>query len=75
VKGEKIESRLLMPIGLSYDHRVIDGGQAARFVVDLVEGFQTFKEHDVAFIIFLFLLLFLFLSYEYYLISRQTTYL
>jgi pyruvate dehydrogenase E2 component (dihydrolipoamide acetyltransferase) len=48
VKGEKIETRLMMPIGLSYDHRVIDGGQAARFVVDLREGFQMFKEQDVA---------------------------
>ena len=44
VRGDKIESRLMMPIGLSYDHRVIDGGQAARFVVDLVSAFQTFKE-------------------------------
>jgi pyruvate dehydrogenase E2 component (dihydrolipoamide acetyltransferase) len=48
VRGEKIEPRLMMPIGLSYDHRVIDGGQAARFVVDLVEAFQMFKEKDVA---------------------------
>ena len=47
VKGEKVETRLMMPIGLSYDHRVIDGGQAARFAVDLVEGFQSFKEQDV----------------------------
>ncbi|HZR20167.1 MAG TPA: 2-oxo acid dehydrogenase subunit E2 [Verrucomicrobiae bacterium] len=44
VRGDKIESRLMMPLGLSYDHRVIDGGQAARFVVDLVKAFETFKE-------------------------------
>src|SRR5690348_7791726 len=48
VRGEKIEARLMMPIGLSYDHRVIDGGQAARFVVDLVEGFEKFSEKEVA---------------------------
>src|SRR4051812_11459499 len=30
----KVEPRLLLPIGLSYDHRVIDGGAAARFTVD-----------------------------------------
>jgi pyruvate dehydrogenase E2 component (dihydrolipoamide acetyltransferase) len=48
VREEKIEPRLMMPIGLSYDHRVIDGGQAARFVVDLVEAFQVFKEKEVA---------------------------
>lgn len=48
VHDGKIEPRLLMPIGLSYDHRVIDGGSAARFVVDLAQGFQNFKEPDVA---------------------------
>jgi pyruvate dehydrogenase E2 component (dihydrolipoamide acetyltransferase) len=47
VRGDKIESRLMMPLGLSYDHRVIDGGQAARFVVDLVKAFETFKEEWV----------------------------
>jgi pyruvate dehydrogenase E2 component (dihydrolipoamide acetyltransferase) len=44
----KIEPRLMLPIGLSYDHRVIDGGAAARFTVDLVEAFENFKEEDVA---------------------------
>lgn len=44
----KVELRLMMPIGLSYDHRVIDGGAAARFTVDLVKAFETFAEKDVA---------------------------
>jgi pyruvate dehydrogenase E2 component (dihydrolipoamide acetyltransferase) len=44
VRGDKMEVGLILPLGLSYDHRVIDGGQAARFVVDLVKGFETFKE-------------------------------
>jgi pyruvate dehydrogenase E2 component (dihydrolipoamide acetyltransferase) len=44
VRDGKIEARLLLPIGLSYDHRVIDGGVAARFSVDLIEAFQNFKE-------------------------------
>jgi pyruvate dehydrogenase E2 component (dihydrolipoamide acetyltransferase) len=26
----------MLPLDLSYDHRVIDGAQAARFVADLV---------------------------------------
>jgi pyruvate dehydrogenase E2 component (dihydrolipoamide acetyltransferase) len=39
--------RLMLPIGLSYDHRVIDGASAARFTVDLVQGFASFKEADV----------------------------
>jgi pyruvate/2-oxoglutarate dehydrogenase complex dihydrolipoamide acyltransferase (E2) component len=37
----------MMPLGLSYDHRVIDGGMAARFTVDLVSAFQSFKEENV----------------------------
>ncbi|HEV2208462.1 MAG TPA: 2-oxo acid dehydrogenase subunit E2 [Verrucomicrobiae bacterium] len=44
----KVELRLMMPIGLSYDHRVIDGGTAARFTVDLVKAFENFVEKDVA---------------------------
>jgi pyruvate dehydrogenase E2 component (dihydrolipoamide acetyltransferase) len=44
VRGDKIEPRLMLPIALSYDHRVIDGGAAARFVVDLVKGFEGFGE-------------------------------
>ncbi len=47
VRDNKIEARLMMPIGLSYDHRVIDGGVAARFTVDLVKGFETFNEQNV----------------------------
>lgn len=47
VRGEKIEPRLMLPIALSYDHRVIDGGAAARFVVELVKGFEGFPETDV----------------------------
>ena len=34
----KVEVRMMTPLGLSYDHRVIDGGAAARFIVDLVTG-------------------------------------
>ena len=29
--GKKFEPRLMLPLSLSYDHRVIDGAQAARF--------------------------------------------
>jgi pyruvate dehydrogenase E2 component (dihydrolipoamide acetyltransferase) len=47
VRGEKIEPRLVLPIALSYDHRVVDGGAAARFVVDLVKGFEGFREEYV----------------------------
>jgi len=46
VKNGKIEPRLMMPLGLSYDHRLIDGGAAARFIVDLVQAFENFREED-----------------------------
>ena len=41
VRGGKVEPRLMLPLGLSYDHRVIDGGAAARFMVDLVNAFEA----------------------------------
>ncbi len=44
VRDGKVEARLLTPIALSYDHRVIDGGSAARFTVDLVKAFENFDE-------------------------------
>ena len=40
----KVEIRMMTPLALSYDHRVIDGGEAARFIVDLVAALQDFKE-------------------------------
>ncbi len=46
-QDKKVEVRLILPVTLSYDHRVIDGGSAARFVVDLVEAFQNFNQADV----------------------------
>jgi pyruvate dehydrogenase E2 component (dihydrolipoamide acetyltransferase) len=47
VRDNAIVPRLMLPIGLSYDHRVIDGGAAARFTVDLVRAFESFREEDV----------------------------
>ncbi|HWF19315.1 MAG TPA: 2-oxo acid dehydrogenase subunit E2, partial [Verrucomicrobiae bacterium] len=47
VKKDKIEPRMMLPIGLSYDHRVIDGGGAARFTVDLLQALENFNEQDV----------------------------
>ncbi len=35
--GSEFEPRLMLPLSLSYDHRVIDGAAAARFVVHLVK--------------------------------------
>ncbi len=47
VRDNAVSPRLLLPLGLSYDHRVIDGGNAARFIVDLVQALQSFPESAV----------------------------
>jgi len=47
VRDGKIEPRTMLPLGLSYDHRVIDGGAAARFIVDLVKVIENFDEKVV----------------------------
>jgi len=47
VRDGKVEARMMTPLGLSYDHRVLDGGAAARFMVDLVKELQDFKEEAV----------------------------
>jgi pyruvate dehydrogenase E2 component (dihydrolipoamide acetyltransferase) len=47
VRDGKIESRMLLPLSVSYDHRVIDGGNAARFTVDLVNAIQAIGDADV----------------------------
>ncbi len=47
VTDKGIEPRPLMPITVSYDHRLIDGGAAARFTVDLVKALAEFPEADV----------------------------
>ena len=47
VREGKVEIRLMTPVALSYDHRVIDGGSAARFTVDLAKTFENFDEAAV----------------------------
>ncbi|MCP4080935.1 MAG: pyruvate dehydrogenase, partial [Planctomycetaceae bacterium] len=36
VMDDKIVARLMMPLSISYDHRLVDGGAAARFLNDLI---------------------------------------
>lgn len=43
----KIEARPILPLTISYDHRVIDGGSAARFTVDLVQAIEKFPADAV----------------------------
>lgn len=47
VRGNEIVPRLLLPLALSYDHRLIDGATAARFMVDLVGELENFPEESV----------------------------
>ncbi|MGC9057488.1 MAG: dihydrolipoamide acetyltransferase family protein [Candidatus Micrarchaeia archaeon] len=35
VVGDKIEIRHILPLSLTFDHRIVDGAQAARFLVDI----------------------------------------
>ena len=37
----KIEGRLKMPLSLSFDHRVVDGAAAARFLYDVIDYLQS----------------------------------
>jgi pyruvate dehydrogenase E2 component (dihydrolipoyllysine-residue acetyltransferase) len=47
VSDGKIVIRTLMPLCLSYDHRVLDGGDAVRFLREIVAGLQSFPESEV----------------------------
>ncbi len=35
-EGDKIEVRLMMPLSLSYDHRLVDGATAGRFLNEVI---------------------------------------
>ncbi len=43
----KITIRTRLPLCLSYDHRVLDGADAVRFLRDIVAGLESFPEGDV----------------------------
>jgi len=39
-KNGKIEIRKILPLSLTYDHRIVDGAQAARFMLDLIKRLE-----------------------------------
>ncbi|MBL4622024.1 MAG: 2-oxo acid dehydrogenase subunit E2, partial [Immundisolibacteraceae bacterium] len=41
--GAEFQPRLMLPLSLSYDHRVVDGAVAARFARDLAENLQDLR--------------------------------
>ncbi len=38
---DSIQPRLMMPLSLSYDHRLVDGGTAARFLNDVISYLEA----------------------------------
>jgi len=43
----KVQGRMMLPICLSYDHRVVDGADAVRFVNELVQALENFSEKEL----------------------------
>jgi len=41
VLDDKIEPRLMMPLSLTYDHRLVDGAAAARFLAEVIGYLQS----------------------------------
>jgi pyruvate dehydrogenase E2 component (dihydrolipoamide acetyltransferase) len=47
VIDRKIAVRNMLPLCLAYDHRVLDGANAVRFLKDVIVALQSFDEADV----------------------------
>jgi len=45
--GETFQPRMMLPLSLSYDHRVIDGANAARFARFLAVSLEEFESMDL----------------------------
>jgi pyruvate dehydrogenase E2 component (dihydrolipoyllysine-residue acetyltransferase) len=43
----KIAIRTILPLCLAYDHRVLDGADAVRFLKDIIAGLESFDETDL----------------------------
>jgi pyruvate dehydrogenase E2 component (dihydrolipoamide acetyltransferase) len=41
VEGDRIEPRLMMPLSLTYDHRIVDGAAAARFLNEVIDYLES----------------------------------
>ena len=46
-KTKKGKIRLFLPLCLSYDHRVIDGADGARFINTFIQSLQEFPESEL----------------------------
>src|SRR4029434_7546577 len=47
VVEEMITIRTMLPLCLAYDHRVLDGADAVRFLKEIIAGLETFPEAQV----------------------------
>jgi len=47
VREKKVTPRLVLPLALSYDHRVIDGADGARFLREIVRFLEEYTEQDI----------------------------
>jgi pyruvate dehydrogenase E2 component (dihydrolipoamide acetyltransferase) len=41
IDGEKIVPRLILPLSLSFDHRIVDGADAARFTTEVIRSLEN----------------------------------
>jgi len=49
VRNGGVEPRMILTLGLSYDHRLIDGADGARFALALVKALENPNEEDLKF--------------------------
>ena len=47
VRDRKMALRMVLPLALSYDHRVIDGADGARFLREIVRCLEDYPEADI----------------------------
>jgi len=46
IRSQRPDKRMILPLSLSYDHRVIDGADAARFISAFVARLGAFRESE-----------------------------
>ena len=46
--GHEFRERLMLPLSLSYDHRIIDGAEAMRFLNDYIECLKALDQKDLS---------------------------
>ncbi len=47
VREKQVVQRVILPVALSYDHRVIDGADGARFIREVVTSLESFAESEL----------------------------